>query len=220
MRGRFRALACGLFLLGGCQAAADVRVELDETGAGRVAVAVELDDAAAQRVGDLDGLVAASDLEAAGWRVVVAERRVLAEKKVRSPDEVERAFDELGPPFAGLTFDRRRTFARTEVELAGGVDLSQGMAAFGDEELKRITGSITGVDLPPEALALSLTVDLPGAEATNAAGGGSRWKLPVGSVIAVEARSTDLNLLGLMAVGVALVCGMVLLFALVRRLRP
>lgn len=223
MRGRFPPLLFGamaLLMLGACETAAEVAIELDETGTGRVAVQVELDDAAAARVGDLGGLVAAADLEAAGWRVAVADRRVLAEKKVQSAVEVSRAFEELGPAFAGLRFDRRQSFARTEVEVSGSVDLSPGMAAFGDEDLKKVTGSVTGVDLPPEALALSLTVDLPGDEKTNATGPGSRWELPLGAVTPIDAESTDVNLVGLMGVGVALLCGLVLVLALVMRRRP
>lgn len=223
MRGRFPPLLFGaiaLLLLGACETAAQVAIELDETGAGHVAVHVELDDAAAARVGDLGGLVAAADLEAAGWRVVVAERRVLAEKKVQSAVEVNRAFEELGPAFAGLRFDRRQSFARTEVEVSGSVDLSSGIAVFGDEDLKKITGSLTGVDLPPEALALSLTVDLPGDEKTNATGPGTRWDLPMGAVTPIDAESTDVNFVGLIGVGVAVLCGLLLVVVLVRSVRP
>lgn len=209
-----------LFGLGACQTTAEVAIDLDETGTGRVAVQVELDDAAAERVGDLDGLLAVGDLREGGWRVSTTERRVLAEKKVRSAAEVDRALDELGPPFAGLSFGRRRTFARTASEVSGRVDLAQGMAAFGDEDLRRATGSVTGVDLPPEALALYLTVDLPGDEETNAPGPDSRWNLPLGVVTAVRAESTDVNVLGLSAVGMSVLSGLVLVFALVRRLRP
>lgn len=221
MRGPIRALALLLFFgLAGCQTTAHVDLELDEAGTGRLEVQVELDDAAAQRVGDLGALVAADDLESAGWRVSTFERRVLAEKSIHSPADLDLALEELGPPFAGIAFNRRQTFARTSVELAGSVDLSAGLAAFGDEELRRLTGSVTGVDLPPETLRLSLAVDLPGEETSNAAGRLSRWDLPLGVVTPVQAESTDVNILGLAAVGVSVVCGLVLLFALVRRLRP
>ena len=219
MRGRVLALALvALVSLAGCQTTAEVAVEVDETGAGVVAVRVELDDAAAARVGDLSGLVAAEDLEAAGWRVSIAERRVLAEKDVESVAEVDHALDALGPSFGGLAFQRRQTFARTVVGVAGSVDLSQGMATFGDEDLRQITGSVTGVDLPPQALDLALTIDLPGEETSNAAGPGTRWELPFGIVTPIEAESTDVNLLGLLAVGVAVVCAVGLLWAAVRRL--
>lgn len=223
MRGRFPPLVFGVIALvvfAGCQTTAEVSIELDETGAGSVAVQVELDDAAAQRVGDLGGMVAAEDLEAAGWRVAPTERRIRAEKKVRSAAEVDQALNELGRPFAGLAFHRRQAFVRTTVELSGQVDLSQGMAVFGDEDLRRVTGSATGVDLPPETLALSLTVDLPGDEVANTTGPDTKWDLPMGVVTAVEAESTDVNVLGLSAVAVSVLAALVLLVALVRRLRP
>lgn len=211
--------ALALVALSGCRTTAEVSIEVNESGTGQVAVAVELDAAAAGRVGDLTGLVAAEDLEDAGWEISVTERRVLARKTVESPAELELALEELGRPFSGLSFERRQTFARTSAGVVGSVDLSQGLAGFGDEELQRLTGSVTGVDLPPEALGLSLRVDLPGEETTNAGGRTARWDLPLGVVTAVEAESTDVNIVGLMAAGVAAACAIALLLVLVSRLR-
>ena len=219
MRRRLLLGAVALVVLSGCQAAGEVSIDVDEAGRGHVAVAVELDDAAAARVGDLTGLVAADDLKDAGWQVSVAERRVLARKAVGSSQELRGALEELGGSFSGLSFERRQTFARTSVAVRGSVDLSQGVASFGDEELQRLTGSVTGVDLPPQALKLSLRVDLPGEETANAAGRVARWDLPLGVVTPVEAESTDLNIVGLMGAGVAAACGIALLLLLVSRLR-
>lgn len=207
-------------MLAGCRTTAEVAIDLDETGRGNVTVAVELDDAAAQRVGDLTELVAADDLQDAGWQISVSERRVLARKPVSSQDELDLALAELGRPFSGLSFERRQTFARTSVAVMGSVDLSQGLAAFGDEELQRLTGSVTGVDVPPEALELALRVDLPGEETANATGPETRWELPLGTVTPVEAESTDVNIEGLMAAGVAAACAVVLLVLLLSRFRP
>lgn len=215
--------AVALMSLAGCRTTADIRIELDEAGQGHVAVAVELDDEAAQRVGDLSELVSVEDLEGTGWEVVVAERSVTATKQVRSAADLEMALADLGGQdsiFSDLAFDRRQTFARTAVSVSGAVDLSAGMPTFGDEGLQRLTGSVTGVDLPPEAVALSLEVDLPGEEESTGKGGKARWALPVGKVIPVRAESTDVNLLGLLAVGLVLVCAGVLGWMLLRRLRP
>ena len=226
MRGRFPPLVflsalLALFCLGGCRTTAEISIDVDEAGAGQIAVAAELDAPAAQRVGDLTGLVAADDLRDAGWQISVSERRVLARKAVDSPDDLARAIGELGRPFSDLSFERRQTFARTSVALGGRVDLSGGVADFGDEELQRITGSVTGVDLPPDALSLSLRVDLPGEEATNAAGSTARWELPLGAVTPVEAESTDVNIVGLMGAGVAAASAVALLAVLVlSRRRP
>ena len=222
MRGRFPPLAFGLLALlvtGGCRTTAEITLDVDEAGRGGVTVAVELDDAAAARVGDLSGLVAADDLRDAGWEISVAERRVLARKSVRSPDELDTALDELGRPFAGLSFERRQTFARTSVAVAGSVDLARGVSEFGDEELQRLTGSATGVDVPPEALELSLRVDLPGEETSNGEEGAARWSLALGVVTAIEAESTDVNVVGLTGVGVAAACAVTLLVMLAVRLR-
>lgn len=138
-----------------------------------------------------------------------------AVRDVDSPAQLERAIEDLsGPqgPFSGLAFSRRQTFARTTVEVTGSVNLTRGMAAFGDDELQALTGSVTGVDLEPDALALSLEVELPGRQ--------QEWSLPVGEVTPVEVQSTDVNALGLTGVGVAVAAALVLVWAGVRRLRP
>ena len=226
MRGRFPLFffaGFALVSLVGCRADVEVAIEVDESGRGTVAVVAELDEAAADRMGDLSQLVAADDLRAAGWDVVAGERKVEVKKPVDSPAEIEVAIAELsGPagPFADLNFDRNTTFARTEVEFGGFVDLSEGMAAFGDEELKQLTGSVSGVDVPVEAVRLSLAVDLPGAETSNAPGPGTRWALPWGAVTPINAESTDVNVLGLGGVAVAVGAGLILIGAVVRRFLP
>lgn len=229
MRGRFPPFvvlgiaAMALVSLAGCQTTADIRIELDEAGAGHLAVAVELDDAAAERVGNLAEVLNVEDLEGSGWDVTAGERSALARREIRSAADLELALADLGGRdeiFSDLEFRRRATFARTAVALSGSVDLSGGMAAFGDEDLQRLTGSITGVELPPQALSLSLEADLPGDEEANGPGGRAKWALPIGEVTPVRAESSDVNLLGLIAVGVVLVCAGVLGGALVRRLRP
>lgn len=223
MRGRLRVVffaALALISLVGCQADVEVGIEVDESGQGQVEVTGELDDAAAERVGDLSQLIAADDLREAGWTVRSDERTVTVTKQVRSPGDIEIAIAELsGPdgPFADLTFERTTTFARTVVEVAGSVDLSDGMAAFGDDDLKQLTGSVTGVDVPAEALRLSLAVELPGQETSNAPGPGTRWALPLGGVTPISAESTDVNVVGLTGVAVAVAAGLVLLGAALRR---
>ena len=219
MRGRFFFCALALFALVGCRATAEVGIRLDESGRGLVSVQVELDEEAAARVGDLRGLLAVDDLERAGWEISSGAASVTATKSVRSESELDAALAEVGPPFTGLAFGRRESFARTDVEVSGSVDLSQGMASFGDEGLRRLTGSATGVDVPPESLGLSLEIDLPGQETSNAPGPGTRWALPIGAVTPVTAESTDLNTLGLFAVLLAVACAIGLLWALVGRLR-
>lgn len=229
MRGRLRVFlfvrvlsfgGLALVLLGGCQADVEVGIEVDESGHGQVGVTAQLDDPAAERIGDLSEIIAADDLREAGWTVRADERAVSVTKRVRSPSDIEVAIAELSGldgPFADLTFNRATTFARTVVEVAGSVDLSEGVAAFGDDELERLTGSATGIDIPADALRLSLAVDLPGQETSNAPGPGTRWALPIGVVTPVSAESTDVNVLGLVAVAVAVAAGLVLIGAAIRR---
>ena len=204
----------------------EVAIEVDESGDGHVSAWAQLDEAASERIGDLSEFIAADDLREASWIVRADDRKVEVAKRVGSPADIEVAIAELsGPdgPFAGLSFDRTTTFARTVVEVAGSVDLSEGVAAFGDDELERLTGSVTGVDIPDDALRLSLVINLPGRGTSNARIGSDapdptpRWALPLGVVTPVSAESTDVNVLGLGGVAVAVVAALVLIGTLVRR---
>ena len=226
MRGRFPLFVfAGLALvsLAGCRADVEVAIEVDESGQGQVGVRAELDSAASERIGDLSEFVTADDLREAGWTVSADNQTVSAIKQVRSPAEIELAIAELsGPtgPFSDLNFRRSTTFARTVVEVGGFVDLTEGMAAFGDEQLKQLTGSVTGVDVPDNAVRLSLAVNLPGQETSNAPGPGTRWALPWGVVTPVNAESTDVNVLGLGGVAVAVAAVLILIGVAVRRFVP
>lgn len=209
-----------LLLLGGCRAEALVLLEVDERGVGSMTATVSLDEAAAAKVGDLGDFIEAADLEAAGWRVTTSADRVKIERPVDGPGDVNAAFDQLsgaGGPFANLEFERDQGFVSTRTALSGRVDLSAGLAAFGDVELTQITGSPTGVDAPPSVLGLTLAVELPGDEEVDTATGRASWALPLGEVTEVQAKSVDLNWVGLGAAAVAFLAGATLLAAGLRR---
>jgi hypothetical protein len=197
----------------GCQATATVRVEVDEAAAGTVSVRVELDDEAVAKVGSLTDFVAADDLRSAGWEVSVGEREVTARRSVRGPAELDAALASLtgaDGPFGGLEFRRDDGLLNTRSRIEGSVDLTKGLAAFGDEGLTQITGSPIGVDAPASVLRLALEIDLPGQEEANGEGERGRWELPLGQRTAVEAESTDLNWLRMVGAGAALLATAVL----------
>lgn len=212
-----------LVLLGACRAEALVQLEVDEAGVGFLTATLSLDEAAAEKVGDLGGYVAAEDLRAAGWTVTSSADRVSIRRPVDGPGDVNAAFDALtgaGGPFAGLEFDRDQGFVSTRTSLSGEVDLSRGLAAFGDEGLTRLTGSPIGVDAPDSVLGLTLAVELPGNEEVDAAGGRASWPLPLGQKTEIRAESVDLNWLGLGSAAVAVLAALALLVAGLRSRRP
>ena len=217
---RLLGLLLVLLALGACRAEALVELEVNENGVGRMAATVTLDEAAAEKVGDLAEFIAADDLKAAGWRVESSEKRVSISRPVNGPNDINAAFDELtGPdgPFGALEFRRDQGFVSTRTALSGRVDLTAGLAAFGDAGLTEITGSATGVDAPASVLGLTLAVQLPGEEKVNAASGRATWLLPLGQVTEVKAESVDVNWLGLGAATVALLAGAALVAVGLRR---
>lgn len=208
--------------LGGCRADVEIRVDVDASAIGSVRAVVELDSAAAEVAGDLTEWVRADDLRRAGWVVVTGIDRVTATRRVNSAQDLSAAFAELsgpGGPFAGLVLSREASFARTKVELSGTVDLSDGLAAFGDEALRALTGSATGVDLDPDAVSATLEVNLPGSEDTNAPEAGPRWPLPLGELTEVRAESTDTNVIGFAAGALAVACALSLMAVGISRAR-
>lgn len=219
---RLVAAALTLVVLTGCQAGIRVAVELGKEARGQVRVTATLDDAAAERIGDLAEFVDDTGLAASGWLVEAGEQQAVATRSVNGPADVEAALRDLtgaGGPFSGLRFRRNAGFLRTVTGVSGRVDLSRGLATFGDDGLTQLTGSPTGVDAPASILSLSLEVDLPGDESGNAPGGGAIWELPLGQVTEIRAESTMPNFAGIGGVAVAVAAALGLIVAGVRRRR-
>ena len=143
------------------------------------------DAAALARVGDLSQQLRVSDLEAAGWTVdePVTEDGttwVRAHHDFADADEANQVLAELsGPdgPYEGLVITRTAGVLSTTTELKGTMDLSAGVAMFGDPQLTQTLGGdgsgglvarIESEEGRPvgEMVDVSLTVDLPGADET------------------------------------------------------
>jgi hypothetical protein len=127
-----------------CQSrvALDARVERD--GSGVVNVGLGLDDAALQRVGDLDRQVRVGDLAAAGWQVSRAHKEddglmwLRASKPFRSIEDLNGVLTEVTGPPAVLRDVRlvdEDVGTATVHHLAGTVDLSSGLALVADPQL-------------------------------------------------------------------------------------
>ncbi|MHB1927910.1 MAG: hypothetical protein ACYCUG_00465 [Acidimicrobiales bacterium] len=111
-----------------------------------------------------------------------------------------------GQPLFRIEVHRLTTFWATGEQLRGTVDLTCGVACFGDAGLRRVFGSAVGVSVrnlerrygetPEQALHFSVVVDLPDpVQSTNAARGGQglTWAPALGTRVTLEAstRRTD-----------------------------
>ena len=235
--GRVLLAVAALFLLAGCRVDVSVEVETAAEGGGRVKATVTLDDEAAGQVPDLGEQLRVGDLRAAGWAVEGPAAApgggvtVLATKRFASSAGATRALQELGGGFGGLRLRVDRGLWKTTSELAGAVDLSSGLAAFGDDELAGLLGNPT-LGLDPAALerelgrplgdvvAVELVGDLAGAvdaDAPQTRGGAPVWTVPLGSSVAVGATAEQWNVVRLCVAAVAILSGISLLVVLIRR---
>lgn len=237
--GRVVLAVAALFLLAGCRVGVSVEVETDAGGGGRVRATVVLDEEAAAQVPDLAGQLRVADLGPSGWTVEGPTPApgggvtVVATKPFATSAGATRALQELGGGFGGLRLRVDRGFWRTSSELTGAVDLSSGLASFGDEELAALVASPT-LGLDPgalerdlgrplgEVLTVELVGDLAGevdADAPRSRSGSPVWAVPLGSSVAVRAAASQWNVVRLALAGVSLLAGASLLVVLVRRSR-
>ena len=237
--GRVILAVATLFLLAGCRVGVSVEVEAGVDGGGEVRATVTLDEKAAAQVPNLAEQLRVDDLLRAGWQVEGPSPMpgggvtVLATKPFATSVGATRALQEVGGGFGGLRLSVDRGFWRTRSELAGAVDLSSGLAAFGDGELAGLVGNPT-LGLDPAAVerelgrplgdvvAVELVGDLAGAVEADAPGirsGAPVWTAPLGSSVAVRATAEQWNVLRLALAGVSVLSGFSLFVVLVRRSR-
>jgi hypothetical protein len=184
----------------------NVALRAEADGSGLLSVRVDLDRDAAQQIGDLAKEVDARDLLAAGWAVSFSKagdgrESVSATRKFRSPEEATVALTQLtgaGGPFRNVQLVQSRSALATRTKLQGTLDLTQGLEAFGDAGLLRLTGSplgtAPGVPRPAaDAVAFHVRADLPGS------GLPLRWDPRMGESVALDAAATSSNVRGVMA---------------------
>jgi hypothetical protein len=214
----------------GCQVS--TRVAVDETASGRgvVAVTVTLDASALSAVGGQAALAAQlqdADLRTAGWSVTgpVAGPRgtavISASHPFADPAQASALVGEIagtGPdssrPFR-LVLTDHRTFWRTDRTLSGTVDLTCGLACFGDSGLTRSVGSPTGVapgplssgGPPGQVFTFAVAARLPGSMVTTNGSsqldGTVQWNPRLGQVLQLSAVSRAWNGTRIGAVSVA-----------------
>ena len=137
----------------GCEMQVDLGIDVERDGSGRVAVAVTMDQEAADRLPDLAAQLRLDDLTAAGWEVegptsTPGGSMVIAvTKPFATPEGATQVLSDVSGasgPFQALEVARRSSFLTTDYTFTGAVDLSAGVEGFVDEELRR---SLEGSDL-------------------------------------------------------------------------
>jgi hypothetical protein len=138
------ALVLALVLLAGCQVQVQVDTVVDQNGAGTVTVAVGLDEAARNRIGDLQVELQVGDLRQAGWEVAEPAAGadgvtwIRASKPFSNPDQLTAVLAEIAGPdtmFTDVEYSRTETDDDITYRVTGQVDLTKGVATFADPEL-------------------------------------------------------------------------------------
>ncbi len=141
----------------GCQVDVDVTVTVEDDASGDVIVDVILDEAAAEKVTELDAMLETSDLTEAGWDVGPAESTaagglvVSASKPFGTAEELVSILGEVAGPeqlFRDVEVLRERPFGQVDLGFGGVLDPSGGLEQFGDADLGAALGGFPlGVDL-------------------------------------------------------------------------
>ena len=149
------AVALAVVVTSGCEMHVDVGIDVERDGSGEVAVAVTMDEAAANRLPDLATQLRLDDLTAAGWEVEGPTSTpggstvIAATKAFATPEQATQVLGDVSGasgPFQALEVARRSSFLTTDSTFTGEGDLRAGVEGFFDEELRR---SLEGSDLSP-----------------------------------------------------------------------
>ena len=177
-----------LVLVTGCRVQLTTTLTVEDDGSGTLTQAVGFDDAALARVGDLSQQLAVDDLRAAGWTVDDPVREgdttwVRAHHDFDDADEANVLLAQLsGPdgPYREMVVTRTSSLISTSTEVRGTVDLSAGIAMFGDDQLTALLGPDGSAGLVPrieqeegrpaeEMVEVTFVAELPGT--TESVGG-------------------------------------------------
>jgi hypothetical protein len=211
------AAALLVVVTSGCKMQIDVGIDVERDGSGELAVAVDLDAEAADRLPDLAAQLRLEDLGAAGWVVegptttAGGSTAITATRAFNTPEEATRVLQDVSGaqgPFQGLELVRRSSFLATDYTFTGVVDLAAGVEAFADEELKsRLEGSGFSLETPvleqaigapvEETFSFEVRASLPGSITVEGSGveeGDSIvWNPVVGERLALAASSEVLH---------------------------
>ena len=245
-------LALAALAVAGCEVNTTVDLTVEDDGSGAVTAEVTLDEEALARVPDLDdngvsdatdlaALVRADDLGQAGWEVTAPATAdgvttVTATKPFGTPDEAVAVLEELtgaDGALRDLAIERTTGFGTTSYDLAGTLDLSGGLEAFGDAGLAELLdGEPLGEDAAAieqrlgaplaDAFTFDLSVTLPGsldAGTGEDRGGAALWSPRLGDpAVDLAASSTERRTPVFVLAGVAVLSTVALVALLLARL--
>lgn len=234
-----------VLLAGGCRMDAEVALDVEPDGSGEVEVAVILDEEAVRAVGDVAAQLRLDDLAGAGWAVEGPERQtdgstlIAASKPFTTPEQAVDVLGEVagsGGPIGDLRLERRQSFLSTKFEFSGQFDLTAGIDAFSDDELRqRLEGSGFGlgsVELEQatgaavdETFGIEFRAELPGGPSAGEAATGAPevteaavvWRPEIGEVTTLAATSRMVHTERLVWLGLALASALSVVAILVRR---
>jgi hypothetical protein len=234
-------LATLVVALSACQVNTQISVDAGPGGGGVVAVTISLDGAATSAIGGRSALAAQlqdADLVQGGWTVTGpsagpgSSTVVTASHIYDTPAQASALVGELagtGPsgarPFQ-FSVATRHSFWRTDTTLVGKVDLTCGLACFGDAGLKTALGFPTGVnpgpltatagEQPDQVFTFSLRAQLPGSlvssNATSLPDGTLQWAPKLGQTLSLAAATRSWDRARI--VGVAIAAGALVLILL------
>ncbi len=210
-------------VLTGCKVETNIDIDVDKDGGGEVAVQVNLDEEATRAVPDLAQKMSVDDLRATGWTVdgpSVSEQMTTlsVSHSFDTPEQANALIDQLdsaGGPLRNFRVEQSRSFTKLDSHVSGTVDLSKGVASWGDPILQERAGTALGFDPKElqnslgvnadEMFPVFLSVSLPGRSTTYMpTANNGKWTLAYGQVHELDARSKGLNVQPLTSFGIAL----------------
>jgi hypothetical protein len=230
---RVLVVLAAVVVLAGCQVKLTVDTKVQADGSGTVTVGVGLDDEALAKVGDLNSQLRVDDLRSAGWTITGPAKEadgftwVRAAKPFADPAAAAKVMDEVNGAdgaFRGWQVQRSSNPLSTSYSAKGTIDLTKGLATFGDTQLAQLLGGDPFAEAVKKLEAeqgrpisdqvdVQVTVEVPGATHTY------RPTLADAQPTAVAVSGTSINWGGLAMAGAVagLAAGLVLVILLRRR---
>ncbi len=200
---RILALCACALVLASCQVDVDVNLSMADDGTGTITVVATADADVIRVVPTLADELELDDVVAAGWEVQGPTATpdggltLTISHSFTSPDDATNLLNSIGPPFNQMSVQRTTVNNDTTTTLHGLLGLSNGFAAFADDDLVTAVGSLPFSDeieasgsTPDTSMQVTIEASLPGeivAEETNGItldDGSLQWVVPLDGSIA------------------------------------
>jgi hypothetical protein len=200
---RLLALCACALVLASCQVTVDVDLSMADDGTGTLTVVATADAGVLTAVPTLAEELALDDVVAAGWEVQgptptpEGGLTLTISHSFTTPDDATNLLNSIGPPFNQMSVQRTTVNNDTTTTLHGLLGLSNGFAAFADDDLVTAVGSVPFADeiaassaTPESSMHVTIGASLPGEivpEETNGTtldDGTLEWTVPLDGSIA------------------------------------